>query len=66
MEARALKSKERNKAYRTLTSGPNGGPTLGAARNITMHVNTQRALSGIDKLRGHGRPVLSERRALED
>ena len=25
-----------------------------------MHSRTQRTLSGIDKLRGHGRPVLSE------
>jgi hypothetical protein len=33
---------------------------LGASRNITIHAGTQKALSGIDKLRGHGRPVLSE------
>ena len=32
----------------------------GLTRNITMHPRTQRTLSGIDKLRGHGRPVLSE------
>ena len=58
--SKSIKIEAAKKAYRTLTSGPNGGPTLGAARNISMHVNTQRALSGIDKLRGHGRPVLSE------
>lgn len=33
---------------------------LGASRNITIHAGTQKALSGIDRLRGHGRPVLSE------
>lgn len=33
---------------------------LGSSRNITIHAGTQKALSGIDKLRGHGRPVLSE------
>ena len=34
--------------------------SLGTSRNINTPVNVQKNLSGIDKLRGHGRPVLSE------
>jgi len=34
--------------------------SFGTSRNINTPVNVQRNLSGIDKLRGHGRPVLSE------
>ena len=40
--------------------GPRRQNLNGLTRNIAMHSRTQRTLSGIDKLRGHGRPVLSE------
>ena len=41
---------------------PYGGGlgAFGTSRNINTPVMAQRNLSGIDKLRGHGRPVLSE------
>ena len=55
-----IKLRALNKTANLLNTGPKTGSTLGLTPNITAHVGKQRALAGIDKLRGHGRPVLSE------